>query len=200
MRAVTFNKEWRRNAVILPDDLPERWKRAHALPSAMRCDMHILGLLSGLRPGTLVSSQRDWVRLKDRAISIPKMKAGRPFDLLLSEPMVECLQRLLALADIMYPKAPWLFLSRLCEMKATAGSHFCNGRILTPNSLSSRKQASTMPPTTAYRLQTADGIPMTPSTSLRVMPSFTGQAPTGRSGVIGGPTMESNSSWSNANM
>jgi integrase len=117
VRAVTFNKERRRDAVILPDDLPEWWKRAHTLPSALRRDMHILGLLSGLRPGTLVSLQRGWVRLKDRAISIPKMKAGRPFDLPLSEPMVEIVQRLLALGDIMYPNAPWLFPTRSTRNK-----------------------------------------------------------------------------------
>jgi integrase len=117
VRAVTFNKERRRDAVILPDDLPEWWKRAHTLPSAMRRDMHILGLLSGLRPGTLVSLRREWVRLKDRAISIPKMKAGRPFDLPLSAQMVEIVQRLLALGDIMYPSAPWLFPTRSTKNK-----------------------------------------------------------------------------------
>lgn len=117
VRAVTFNKQRRRDAVILPDNLPEWWKRAQALPSAMRRDMHLLGLLSGLRPGTLVTLRREWVRLKDRTISIPKMKAGRPFDLPLSEPMVACVQRLLTLGDIMYPKAPWLFPTRSTKNK-----------------------------------------------------------------------------------
>ena len=46
------------------------------------------GLFTVLRPGTLVSLRREWLRLDDQAISIPKMKSGEPFDLPLSEHMV----------------------------------------------------------------------------------------------------------------
>ena len=74
--------------------------------------MHELGLLSGLRPGTLVSLRREWVQLGDRAIRIPKMKSGREFDLPLSEHMIGVVQRALDLGDVLYPKAPWLFPTR----------------------------------------------------------------------------------------
>ena len=66
--AVTFNKERASNRVIMPDDLPEWWKRVQALPNPLRRDMHTLGLLSGLRPGTLVSLRRDWVNLAEKTI------------------------------------------------------------------------------------------------------------------------------------
>ena len=110
--AVTFNKERASNKVIMPDDLPEWWKRVQALPNPLRRDMHTLGLLSGLRPGTLVSLRRDWVNLAEKTISLPRMKSGRAFDLPLSDMMVEVIERVMKTGDLLFPKAPWLFPSR----------------------------------------------------------------------------------------
>jgi integrase len=76
-----------------------------------QCKM-VLGLLSGLRPGTLVSLEREWVRLDDRAISIPRMKSGRSFDLPLSDHMAELVQKTLNTGEALYPGARWLFPSR----------------------------------------------------------------------------------------
>ncbi len=110
--AVTFNKERASNRVIMPDDLADWWRRVQALPNPLRRDMHKLGLLSGLRPGTLVALRRDWVRLGDGAISIPRMKSGRSFDLPLSGHMVEVVRHAMAASDVLFPGAPWLFPSR----------------------------------------------------------------------------------------
>lgn len=112
--AITFNKERGSNRVILPDELPEWWKKIQALQNPLRRDMHTLGILSGLRPGNLVSLERDWVRLEDKAISIPAehMKARRPFDLPLSTKMVEIVERIIATGDVLYPGTPWLFPAR----------------------------------------------------------------------------------------
>ncbi len=110
--AVTFNKERASNRVIMPDDLPEWWKHVQALSNPLRRDMHTLGLLSGLRPGTLVSLRRDWVNLAEKTISIPRMKSGRSFDLPLSRKMVEIVKRVMKASELLYPKAPWLFPSR----------------------------------------------------------------------------------------
>jgi integrase len=112
VKAVTFNKERASNRVILPDDLPDWWEKVRALPNPLRRVMHELGLFSGLRPGTLVSLERGWVRLADRAISIPRMKSGRAFDLPLSAHMVGIVERALELSDLLYPGAPWLFPTR----------------------------------------------------------------------------------------
>lgn len=81
------------NRVIMPEDLPDWWAKVQALPNPLRRDMHLLGLLSGLRPGPLVGIRREWVRLDTPAISIPRMKSGRSFDLPLSGRMVEALRR-----------------------------------------------------------------------------------------------------------
>lgn len=110
--AVTFNKERRKEAVIQPDDLADWWSKIAALPNPMRRLMHELGLYSGLRPGTLVSLRREWIKLDQRAISIPKMKSGRAFDLPLSAHMVGIVSRALALSEMLYPGAPWLFPTR----------------------------------------------------------------------------------------
>ncbi|MEM1150213.1 MAG: tyrosine-type recombinase/integrase [Pseudomonadota bacterium] len=110
--AVTFNKERASNRVIMPDDLPDWWARVQALPNPLRRDMHLLGLLSGLRPGTLVSLRREWVNLDAKAISIPRMKSGRSFDLPLSARMVDVVGRALSASEVLFPKSGWLFPTR----------------------------------------------------------------------------------------
>lgn len=112
VKAVTFNKERASNRVIMPDDLPHWWQRVQDIPNPIRRDMHVLGLLSGLRPGTLVSLRREWVNLKDRAIVIPRMKSGRSFALPLSAYMVKLVQRVIAAGDVLYAGTPWLFPTR----------------------------------------------------------------------------------------
>lgn len=110
--AVTFNKERASNRVLMPDYLPEWWAKVQMIPNPLRRDMHTLALLSGLRPGTLVSLRREWVDLKTRAISIPRMKSGRSFDLPLSEHMVKLVKRIMDTGDVLYPNSPWLFPTR----------------------------------------------------------------------------------------
>ena len=108
VKAVTFNKERRKNAVILPDDLPAWWEKIQGLPNPLRRAMHEFGLYSGQRSGTPVGLRREWVRLGERAISIPKMKSGRSFDLPLSAHMIGIVERALAIGDVLYPKSDWL--------------------------------------------------------------------------------------------
>ena len=112
VKAVTFNKERASNRVIMPDDLPDWWEKIQALPNPLRRAMHELGILSGLRPSSLVSLRREWVQLADHTIRIPKMKSGRRFDLPLSPPMIEVVKRALAMGDVLYPGSPWLFPTR----------------------------------------------------------------------------------------
>jgi integrase len=112
VEAVTFNKERASNRVLMPDDLPVWWAKVQALPNPLRRDMHTLGLLSGLRPGTLVSLRREWVDIDAKAISIPRMKSGRSFDLPLSEKMLEVVRHAMAAGEVLFPKSPWLFPTR----------------------------------------------------------------------------------------
>lgn len=111
-KAVTFNKEGKSDKVLEPADLPEWWRQVHALPSKVRTEMFVLGLLSGLRPGKLAEIERAWIDLDHRAIRFPTMKSGRKFDLPLSQPMVESVQRALAMGEMLFPTSPWLFSTR----------------------------------------------------------------------------------------
>lgn len=112
---VEFHPERRREAVIEPDDLPDWWRRAGALPSPLRTAMCRLGLLSGLRPGTLVSLERGWVDLEAGAIRIPRMKSGREFHLPLSAPMVGLVEDALRVADALHHNSQWLFPTRSAD-------------------------------------------------------------------------------------
>ena len=112
VEAVTFNKERASGKVLMPDELEGWWKKVQAITNPLRRDMHELGLLSGLRPGTLVGLRREWIQLDAKAISIPRMKSGRSFDLPLSQRMVDVVRRAMAVGDVLFPGSPWLFPSR----------------------------------------------------------------------------------------
>jgi len=112
VKAVTYNKVRSKNRVLMPDELPDWWKKVQALPNPLRRTMHTLGLLSGLRPGTLVSLEKAWLHLEESAISIPRMKSGEPFDLPLSEYMVGLVKQALEQGDMLHPGSLWLFPTR----------------------------------------------------------------------------------------
>jgi integrase len=120
--AVTFNRVRTSNRVLMPDELPDWWKRVQELPNPLRRTMYTLGLFSGLRPRKLASLRREWLRLDERAISIPRMKSRRPFSLPLSEHMVGLVQEALKSGDLLYPGSPWLFPTRNKEGQVKATS------------------------------------------------------------------------------
>ena len=119
---VHFNPERRREAMILPEDLPDWWRRVGGLPNPLRRHMHRLGLLSGLRPGTLVSIKREWIDLSSRAIHIPRMKSGRAFSLPLSAPMVDLVECAMAAGDVLHVGSPWLFPTRTNDGQRIVGT------------------------------------------------------------------------------
>lgn len=77
--------------------LPSWWKAIEALDNDVRCGLHKLALLSGMRYGHLVETQRSWVDLDAHRITFPKLKRGRPFALPLSPPMLQIVKDLMAL-------------------------------------------------------------------------------------------------------
>lgn len=111
-KAVTFFRERSSGRVIMPPDLYDWHQKLARVPNPTRRLMHEFGLLSGLRPGTLVSLQRDWIDLPNYTIDIPKMKSGRAFSLPLSDRMEAIVERPLASAEALHPGTPYLFPSR----------------------------------------------------------------------------------------
>lgn len=115
IQAVTMNRERASERLIMPEDLPDWWEKVGALNNPIRRAMHRLGLLSGLRPGTLASLRQHWIRLKEHVIAIPSMKSGRRFDLPLSPQMEELVRDAMQAANVLYPRAEWLFPTRSKE-------------------------------------------------------------------------------------
>ncbi|MBB4659322.1 tyrosine-type recombinase/integrase [Parvularcula dongshanensis] len=110
--AVSFYRERASGKVILPDDLPAWWTATERLTNPTRRLMHRFGLLSGLRPGTLMSLERSWYKRDERAVVIPKMKSGRSFSLPLSEQMVALLDDAGRAADLFATGSPYFFPTR----------------------------------------------------------------------------------------
>jgi integrase len=107
--AIFYHKERVREAVLMPHELPAWWAACDDLPNPMRAAMHRLGLLSGLRPGTLVQLRRDWVN--GQFITVPKevMKSRREFILPLSPIMQSLVDQAIKYGDVLYPGTPYLF-------------------------------------------------------------------------------------------
>lgn len=112
--AVTMHKIRAASRSLAFVDLPEWWGKVQKLPNPLRRVMHMLGLLSGLRPGTLVAIERRWIALDRQTISIPHthMKSKEPFELPLSMFMCELVGSAIATGDIMYNGSQWLFPTR----------------------------------------------------------------------------------------
>ncbi|MBW7057848.1 integrase family protein [Paracoccus bogoriensis] len=108
--AVTFNKERSSDKVILPEDLPDWWSTAMRIENPIRRAMQRFGLLSGLRPGTLMALELAWIQ--GEAIVIPRMKSGRSFALPLSGTMKEILGEAIEAGKVLYPRAPYIFPTR----------------------------------------------------------------------------------------
>lgn len=110
--AVTFYRERASGKVLLPDDLPAWWEATGSLTNPSRRIMHRFGLLSGLRPGTLMTLERHWYQRAERAVVIPKMKSGRSFALPLSSPMIDLLDDAVRAADLFAQGTGFLFPTR----------------------------------------------------------------------------------------
>jgi integrase len=112
--AVTMHRVRSKGRSLTLDDLPVWWGKVQTLPNPLRRAMHVLGLLSGLRPGTLVAIRREWIKLENRAIRIPgdNMKSDEPFALPLSDYMCGVVRTAMAIGDMLYPGSEWLFPTR----------------------------------------------------------------------------------------
>ena len=112
--AVTMHKERRSGRSLPLDDMQDWWSTVEALPNPLRQQMHKLGLLSVMRPGTLVTIRWEWVNLNQKTIAIPytDMKSDDAFKLPLSEYMCDVVRTAMTIGGIMFPKSEWLFPTR----------------------------------------------------------------------------------------
>ncbi len=91
---------------VMPEDLPAWWREVEALDNPVRRCFHKLMLLSGIRSGHLKEARKAWINLDGRFIYFPELKAGRPFKLPLSTPMLAIVKEALTYND---DRCQWLF-------------------------------------------------------------------------------------------
>lgn len=110
----TWAPEARQHRAIALEALPAWRARLEALPNPLRRELHLLGLLSGLRPANAATLERAWVDLPGRRVTFPaeQMKSRKAFVLPLSAPLVTCLERALAASEALYRGTPYLFPTR----------------------------------------------------------------------------------------
>jgi integrase len=84
---------------LAPEDLPRWWRRVQALENPLRRECWLFALLSGLRSGSLLDMMWADVTPDPMFCRIRNPKGGpkKAFDLILSKPMRECLDRALEL-------------------------------------------------------------------------------------------------------
>lgn len=112
VRGVIFHKDKSSNRVLASEELFDWSEKLKNIPNPLRQEMHLLSLLSGLRPGNAMSIQQDWIDLENRAIKFPRMKSTRAFDLPLSTQMIQCINSALQINNVLYPNSIWLFSTR----------------------------------------------------------------------------------------
>jgi integrase len=119
VQGVIFHKERASKRVILPQLIFDWWRQVEALPNPLRQEMHKLHILSGLRPGTVMTIKREWLDLQSCTIHFPKMKTSEGFDLPLSWQMVDCVKRAEEMSKFLYPGSEWLFPTRAKDRSIT---------------------------------------------------------------------------------
>jgi integrase len=108
-----FHKERARETGMGAKELPGWWAELQLLANPIRREIHLFMLLSGLRKTDVLTAR--WTNLDEtrHALRIPSPKGGdeRAFDLPLSEPMWECLQRVKESGRTFFPEQSrtWIF-------------------------------------------------------------------------------------------
>lgn len=99
--------------------LPAWWAATGELRNPLRCHMHRLELLTGMRPANVMGLRREWLRLDEpgrERIVIPraamKAKKGADFVLPLSLPALQALRAALQASAVLYPGSPYVFSTR----------------------------------------------------------------------------------------
>ncbi|WP_300057153.1 tyrosine-type recombinase/integrase [Sulfitobacter sp.] len=109
---VIFNKERSSQRVLMPEELATWWAEVSQIPNPLRQEMHLLNLLSGLRPGDVMRIEKDWLKSVELAIKFPELKSRREFHLPMSTQMASSVERALNISETLYPGSKWLFPTR----------------------------------------------------------------------------------------
>lgn len=92
-RAVTFNREKRRNYGMTADQIAEWWARVEALPNPARRAFHKVSLLTGARPGSVAALRWADIDFERSIIQFEKAK-GHPYAVPMNSLTHEALENL----------------------------------------------------------------------------------------------------------
>jgi integrase len=107
--SVQWNAENRRTSVIKAADFAGWYKTVAAQSNSVRRDFVLFALFSGLRRTNAAEVQWEHVNWQRRSIFIPKPKSGRPFELPLSDFLVQLLELRKEENKKIAPDSPWVF-------------------------------------------------------------------------------------------
>jgi integrase len=106
---VDWNKEHRRTSRIPDAGLKDWHARVTALTNAVRRDYLLFTLFSGLRRTNAAEPRWEQVDWERRALHVPKPKSQQPFDLPLSDFLLDLLKARLEGNKVLAPDSPWVF-------------------------------------------------------------------------------------------
>lgn len=115
VKGVIFHKQRSSGRVLMPEELLSWYEDLMNVPNPLRREMHLLNILSGLRPSDVMRIERGWIDYLQAAIKFPELKSRREFHLPLSNQMLECILRALKISEALYPGSKWLFPTRSKE-------------------------------------------------------------------------------------
>jgi integrase len=106
---VDWNKEQRRTGRIPAEGLAKWHEGVNAITNPVRRDYLLFALFTGLRRTNAAEVKWEDVDFARRALHVPKPKSQRPFDLPLSDFLLELLERRREENNVLAPDSPWVF-------------------------------------------------------------------------------------------
>ncbi|MCB2007246.1 MAG: integrase arm-type DNA-binding domain-containing protein [Rhodoferax sp.] len=109
--AVDWFTEHRRKAAILSNDLADWYKEVVTLANPIRRDYLLFVMFTGLRRENAASVRWSDVDWENKALIVPSPKSGRPFQLPLSDALIELLKarQTCDLTKTVFPNSVWVF-------------------------------------------------------------------------------------------
>src|ERR1700741_5119347 len=106
---VDWNKENRRTTRIAAADMKGWYDGVQALGNHVRRDYLLFALFSGLRKENAAEPRVEHVDFERRALHVPHPKSQKPFDLPLSDFLLQLLKASIEENKALAPGSPWIF-------------------------------------------------------------------------------------------
>lgn len=126
---VDWNKEQRRTSRIPAAGLQAWYDGVAAMSNSVRHDYLLFALFTGLRRTNAAEVKWEDVDFERRALHVPKPKSQQPFDLPLSDFLIDLLKRRQKENVKLAPKSPWVFPAARLGRGSGALGHIVETRL-----------------------------------------------------------------------